>query len=228
MGTDEITTTNGGIDKEEQAAITESLFLYYSGQVHIIADALTQVKGISTGTYYRRREELPDEILRIQKEARAQAREYIAGQRQALDAEAVQFSKELQLKAREHLESGLEMLGVIVRGEIQEFDLGEKNRDGTPKIKRVVPYPRDMTAAMNILQMLARGGVLPEGKITLPLVSAQTEEEPEPPVIPMLGIGTDFRRVSATAVDGTTYTAEVVPGEVLEGEIVEDGQQAQE
>lgn len=115
----------------------------------------------------------------------------------------------------------MESLGAIARGEVRVYELDERDRDGSNKRRLVCPYPRDIAAAMKILSEIARGGVLPEGKIALPLVSAQTEEVEQTPHIPVLGISTDFRRVTATTVDGTEYTAEVKRGDVIDVEAEE-------
>jgi len=216
--TDVTTTTK--ISGEERQAIEDALFAYYAGEQHTISEALTTTKGTGVGTYYQRRKDFPDEILGIQKTARLKAREFIAGQRQALDAEAIAASKELQANARKALQEGLESLAIIARGEMREYSLDDKERDGTQKVKTILPYPRDIVGAMKILQELARGGVLPEGNTILPPEYA-TEEQREP-MIPILGIGADFTRVTATAMDGTQYTATVTPGVVIDAEEMND------
>ena len=101
-----------------------------------------------------------------------------------------------------------------------------EDEDGERKVKIVIPYPRDVAACAKLLQEVARGGVLPERPATLPTPSAQTEEPPARiPRLPVLGVDSDFRRVTATAADGTQYTAEVKPGDVIEAkaEEVQDG-----
>jgi hypothetical protein len=44
------------------------------------------------------------------------------------------------------------------------------------------------------------------------------EEEPEKPMIPVLGVGADFTRVTDTRPDRTEFTVELKPGEVIEVE----------
>jgi len=119
--------------------------------------------------------------------------------------------------------SPLPRLGSIARGKVQVYDLGETDRDGSRKTRSVLAYPRDVVAAGKLLQELARGGVLPENyrPPSLESVANRNEEGPREPMIPVLGIGTDFTRVTATAIDGTEFTAEVIPGKVIDVEVEE-------
>ena len=153
MVTDVTTTTK--LTDEEGQAIEEALFAYYSGEAHTIVEAFTDTKGTGVGTYYRLRKDSPDEILAIQKAARARAREFISGQRQALDAEAIQASKALQRRARDGLLQSLDCLIAIASGETRTIDLDGTDRDGSPKVKQIVSYPRDVVGAAKILQEIA-------------------------------------------------------------------------
>ena len=65
---------------------------------------------------------------------------------------------------------------------------------------------------------IARSGVQPQ-HYRLPAVELEVEEkEPRKPMIPVLGIGADFTQVTATRPDGTKFTAEVKPGDVIDVE----------
>lgn len=215
------------IPDTEASAIEEALFLYYSGKVHKISDALTQVKGISVGTYYSRLADYPENVLEIQKKARARACEYISGQQQALEAEAIQFSKELQLKARTALECSIDTISRIARGEPQTFDMPDRDKDGKSKTRIVVPYPRDIAACARLLHEIARSGVLPE-VASQHVMSAQTptteveKETPPPQLLPGLGIAANFSRVTAVTPDGTEYTTKVKHSTVVDAEVIED------
>jgi len=210
------------ISDDERDAFRRALVSYYT-QGPPIADAFDQVQAGLVDRYYRRKKKFPDEIERINRQARREAAEQSAGDRQAADAEAIIFSAELQRRARQALMESLPRLGSIARGEVQVYDLGETDRDGSPKVKRIIAYSRDIVAAARLLQELARGGVLPENyrPPSLEPVADRDEEGPREPMIPVLGIGTDFTRVTAITPDGTEYTAEVRPGVVVDVEAEE-------
>jgi hypothetical protein len=124
----------------------------------------------------------------------------------------------LQREAREWLMAALPHLASIACGEVYFVDLGEKDKDGNPVLKRIIPYPRDSIAAASVLLDIARTGVQPK-HYRLPGMETEVEvEEPRQPMIPVLGIGADFTRITATAPDGTEFTAEVTPGDVIEVE----------
>ena len=101
---------------------------------------------------------------------------------------------------------------------MQVVDLGEKDKDGNPVTKRIIPYPRDRVAAISLLRDIARVGVQPERCRTPSVELEVEEEEPRKPMIPMLGIDANFSRVTTTRPDGTQFTAEVTPGMVIEAE----------
>ena len=164
------------------------------------------------------RKRFPDEIKRIDQQARRRAASEIAGDKLAADTQAIRFSAEVQREAREALKEALPHLASIARGEVFVVDLGDRDKDGNPVLKRIIPYPRDVVAAVSVLRDIAREGVQPQ-HYRLPSVELEVEEEePRKPMIPVLGIGADFTRVTATRPDGTKFTAEVKPGDVIEVE----------
>jgi hypothetical protein len=167
--------------------------------------------------YYRRKKAFPDEIKRIDREARTMATAEIAGDKLAADSQAIRYSAEVQRQAREWLMKALPHLASIARGEVFVVDLGEKDRDGNPVLKRVIPYPRDSIAAASVLLDIARTGVQPK-HCRVPGLEVEEVEEPRTPMIPVLGIGTDFTSITATKPDGTKFTAEVTPGDVIDVE----------
>jgi hypothetical protein len=211
-----VTTKN--ISDDERKAFYEALLRYYT-QGPPITDAFNQVEAGLIDRYYRRKKAFPDEIKRIDREARRMAMSEIAGDRLAADSQAIRFSAEVQRQAREWLMKVLPHLASIACGEVYVVDLGEKDKDGNPVMKRIIPYPRDQIAAATVLLDIARTGVQPKG-YRLPGMELEVEEveEPRKPMIPVLGIGADFTRITATAPDGTEFTAEVTPGEVIEVE----------
>jgi hypothetical protein len=210
-----VTTKN--IPDHERQAFYEALLRYYT-QGPPITDAFDQVEAGLIDRYYRRKKAFPDEIKRIDREARRMATAEIAGDKLAADSQAIRFSAEMQRQAREWLMAALPHLASIACGEVYFVDLGEKDKDGNPVLKRIIPYPRDSIAAASVLLDIARTGVQPK-HYRLPGMETEVEvEEPRQPMIPVLGIGADFTRITATAPDGTEFTAEVTPGDVIEVE----------
>jgi hypothetical protein len=209
-----VTTKN--IPDHERQAFYEALLRYYT-QGPPITDAFDQVEAGLIDRYYRRKKAFPDEIKRIDREARRMATAEIAGDKLAADSQAIRFSAEMQRQAREWLMAALPHLASIACGEVYFVDLGEKDKDGNPVLKRIIPYPRDSIAAASVLLDIARTGVQPK-HYRLPGVEVEEVEEPRQPMIPVLGIGADFTRVTATRPDGTEFTAEVKPGDVIDVE----------
>jgi hypothetical protein len=211
-----VTTKN--ISDDERKAFYEALLRYYT-QGPPITDAFNQVEAGLIDRYYRRKKAFPDEIKRIDREARRMATAEIAGDKLAADSQAIRYSAEIQREAREWLMKVLPHLASIACGEVFVVDLGEKDKDGDPVLKRIIPYPRDQVAAASVLLDIARTGVQPKG-YRLPGMELEVDEveEPRKPMIPVLGIGADFTRITATTPDGTEFTAEVTPGDVIEVE----------
>ena len=205
------------ISDDERKAFYEALLRYYTQGPPITA-AFDQVEAGLIDHYYRRKKAYPEEIKRIDRQARRMATAEIAGDKLAADSQAIRFSAVVQREAREWLMKALPHLASIALGEVQVVDLGQKDKDGNPVLKRVIPYPRDRVAAVSLLLDIARSGVQPQ-HYRLPAVELEVEEEePKKPMIPVLGVGADFTRVTATRPDGTQFTAEVKPGEVIEVE----------
>jgi hypothetical protein len=211
-----VTTKN--IPDSERQAFLEALLRYYTQGPPITA-AFDQVEAGLIDRHYRRKKAFPGEIKRIDREARRMATAEIAGDKLAADSQAIRFSAVVQREAREGLMKALPHLASIARGEVFVVDLGEKDKDGNPVLKRVIPYPRDSIAAASVLLDIARTGVQPK-HYRLPDVELEVEEveEPRTPMIPVLGIGTDFTSITATKPDGTKFTAEVKPGDVIDVE----------
>jgi hypothetical protein len=213
-------TPTKNISHNEREAFYEALSLYYT-QGPPITRAFDQVEAGLIDRYYRRKKSFPDEIRRIDREARRMATEEIAGDQQAAAARAMRHSHEIQRRAREMLIKALPHIASIALGEVQVYETGEVDKDGKPKVKRMVPYPRDILAAIKVVQDLARYGVLPKGYSPPSLEAEMEEEKPKGPMIPFLGIGSDFRKVTATMPDGTEVSAEVKPGDFIDAEAEE-------
>jgi hypothetical protein len=205
------------IPDDERKAFYEALLRYYT-QGPPITDAFDQVEAGLIDRYYRRKKRFPEEIKRIDRQARRMAMSEIAGDKLAADSQAIRYSAEVQREAREWLMKALPHLASIALGEVQVVDLGQKDKDGNPVLKRIIPYPRDSIAAASVLLDIARTGVQPKRFRMASVEPDVEEEEPKKPMIPVLGVGADFTRVTATRPDGTEFTAEVKPGEVIEVE----------
>jgi hypothetical protein len=210
-----VTTKN--IPDHERKAFHEALLRYYTHGPPI-TDAFNQVEAGLIDRYYRRKKRFPDEIKRIDWEARRVATAEIAGDKLAADSQAIRFSAEVQREAREALMAALPHLASIARGEVFVVDLGDRDKDGNPVLKRIIPYPRDVVAAVSVLLDIARSGVQPQHYRLSGMELEVEEEEPQKPMIPLLGVDANFTRITATRPDGTQFTAEVKPGEVIEVE----------
>jgi hypothetical protein len=201
------------ISDSERDAFRHALELYYT-QGPPIAAAFDQVEAGLIDRYYRRKKKYPDEIERIDREARFIAQREVSGEQFAFESRQLIVSREIQHAAVDNLLELLPVLDGIARGEPRVVDG-----------KTVVTYPRDMIAAMSVLCSIARNGVTPESyaRATRMLRGTDREEKEEPrePMIPVLGVNTNFSRVTAVAPDGTEIVAEVKRGDVLEAEVEE-------
>jgi hypothetical protein len=200
------------ISDDERQAFRKALELHY-GQGMRMNDAFDQVEAGLMDRYYRRRKNYPDEIEAINREAKAAAMRELSGDQLAFEARQMRKSRELQMAAIKATHETLDRLVRIVSGEAFIVEG-----------KVIIPYPRDIIAAGNVILEIARKGVMPA---TYPrrlrqFLEADKEEkaEREKPDIPSLGLNPNFSKFSATAPDGTTYTAEITKdGEVIETEV---------
>ena len=210
-------TPTKNISDDERKAFYEALVRYYT-QGPPITKAFDQVEPGLIDRYYRRKKRFPDEIKRIDREARRMATSELAGDKLAADSQAIRFSAVIQREAREAPMEALPHLASIARGEVFVVDLGDQDKDGNPVLKRIIPYPRDVVAAVSVLLEIARSGVQPQHYRLSAVELEVEEEEPQKPMIPVLGVGADFTQITATRPDGTQFAAEVKPGEVIEVE----------
>ncbi len=203
------------IPEQERVVLRQILVLYYSGRAASIQDAVAQVDGMGRTTFYKLKGDYPIEFEAISREAKAEAYKEKGDKQVAFDAEQFDVSVQLQRMAFEHLMDSLPKIADIAKGEVRKVDV-----DGKTKI--IVPYPRDQNEAMKILQQIARGGVLPEsapGRVGQML--GEPDEDDKQSGLPVLPISAEFTSVVAKAADGTTVTVE--RGEVIEGEVIDDG-----
>jgi hypothetical protein len=201
------------ISEDERQAFRKALELHY-GQGMRMNDAFDQVEAGLMDRYYRRRKNYPEEIEAVNREARAAVMRELSGDQLAFESRQLRASKELQMAAIKATHEALDKLGRIVNGEVFVVEG-----------KVIIPYPRDMIAAANVILEIARKGVMPA---TYPrrlgeFLEADKEEKPEQrkPVIPLMGVNPQFRSFQITGIDGTEYSAEVKLGEVVDVEPTE-------
>ncbi len=202
--------------------ILNALVEYYSGRSPSYTDAFAKTPRIAKDTYYKYKRAQPETIAEIDKEAQQLAsagRDEIAI---ATDSQMLLKSYTVQHEAADYLIGLLPVLDSIARREPYSVVIG-KNKDGSDKIKVMLPYGRDAIAATGIMHDIARHGVLPEQAVRMMTV-IQPAEVPEPPeaepLLPLLGIGSDFTKVTAVRPDGTEFTATVKqPDVVMEAEV---------
>jgi len=164
-------------------------------------DAFERVP-MSVDTYYRRKDKFPDEIEEIERQAEAAGRRERlemmdhSTYRQILNTIALRDSAaELLLRALPYLKRILTEDGYTVT-------------DHEGKERFVVIYPRDVIAAVKVMQELAQFGTLPDGALP------QSEQD-EPPLPALPPPPAHFRTIAlppGTKVD--IETPEVIDGEV--------------
>ncbi len=203
------------LPEKEREAILEALVKYYSGGAKI-ADALTETEGISKSTYYNRKEQFPDEMDKLHAEARAKVLSERSGAQLAFEARILDQSYVLQEAAAQALLKLVPVLERTARGEPRIVSVGGKE-------KMIVPYPRDRVEATRLMMSIAKDGVMPEwlGR-RRSVEAAKPPVESRVPMIPVLGISTNFSKVSATTPDGRVITATVErDGDVVDGDVAE-------
>ncbi|MCP4539463.1 MAG: hypothetical protein GY832_20185 [Chloroflexi bacterium] len=207
------------IPEQERAVLRQILVLYYTGQATSIQDAVAKVPEMGRTTFYRYKKDFPIEFDVISREAKAEAYQERDDKQVAFDAEQFDVSVKLQRMAFEGLIEALPGIVSIAKGE--ERDVTAKGKQ-----KTIVPYPRDQNEAAKILQQIARGGVLPESAVGRigQMIGEPDEGDDKESKLPVLPISAEFTSVVAKAPDGTTVTIERGGTDILEGEVVSDGE----
>jgi hypothetical protein len=211
-----LTKKDESIPEPVRGILKQVLVLYYSGQAVSIQAAVEQVDGIGRTTFYKYKGDYPAEFEAISREAKAEAYRDRDDKQVAFDAEQFDVSVRLQRMAFDYLIDSLPKIADIAKGEAREVKV-----DGKKKV--IVPYPRDQNEAVKILQQLARGGVLPESAPSrVSQMLGEPDEGDRESRLPVLLISDGFTSVVAKAADGTTVTVE--RGDIIEGEVVSDGE----
>jgi hypothetical protein len=191
-------TTKNEIAEEEREAFKQALVLYYT-QGPPIAKAFDQVEAGLIDRYYRRRKEHPEEIEKIDLTARAKAFQETLGERIAFEAWQFRQSREIQLRTAEILKEAISELERIIRG-------GPR----TVGDKTVIPYPRDVIAAIRLLVDIAREGIAPKQRMDAVLQAyeeSQRQEEKKGLELPLnFGISANFGTLTAIRPDGTRFS----------------------
>ena len=209
------TDTSKKISEADWETFREALVSYYV-EGPPITRAFDLAEPGLIDRYYRRRKDYPEEIERLNQEARTLALLERSGDEIAFESEQIQTSQKIQRAAVEQIKSALPEIARIARGESRVV-----RDEYTGKKKVMIVYPRDQLDAIKLLQSLARGGALPEGyrRGEVQAVPAQSTE-PEP-LLDLLGVSTSFTSVTAQAPDGRRFTATLEAGDVIEGEVKE-------
>jgi len=197
---------------QQRQAILDSLLVRYTQNLSLEA-AFKKVGSMSRSTYQRLLRRFPDAVRDADAEAREIVHRQLRSEQLAFTTAQMAHSRDIQDRAADLIKEGLPLLGQIVRGEVRTVQIGDEE-------KQIIAYPRDSLKAMEILQNLARGGVLPEGDLPF----QQSAEEPQQPravLPPLIGGGTSFTKVTAETADGQTFTASVKSPDVINGEVVE-------
>ena len=201
-----------GISDAERAAIRKALVIYYSGKSQI-ADAFAQVEPGLKDRYYRRKKKFPDEIERINAEARAIAVRERSGDQLAYESRQFLHSMELQRIATAGLREALPELVCIACGEARTIYDEAKDSERT-----VIVYPRNQIGAATLLQSIARDGVRLEGHVW-ESASAMAKSTDDGPMLPLLPVRANFSSLQAKTPDGRTFTATVEKGDIIITEV---------
>ena len=197
------------ISEEEWGIFRQALVSYYVEGPPIIR-AFDQVEPGLIDRYYRRRKNYPEEIERLNREARTLALLERSGDEIAFESEQIQMSQKIQRATVEQIKSTIPNLASIARGEsrvVRDRYIGKE--------KVMIVYPRDQIDAIRLLQSLARGGVLPERYKRVEVAESAQTTEPEP-LLDLLGVSTNFTSLTTHAPDGRKFTATLEAGDVIE------------
>jgi len=188
------------LESQERDRLEAGFIDYYLNQTPI-TKAMSNA-GVPTSTYYRWRDAFEDEVEEVQGVAADRAAAIMRRRHSEFLLSQVGASVEVQRQARDAVFEGVPMLAAIARGEVRQ--VGDKN---------VIPYPRDIARAMELLLQVATFGVLPEESAIL----LQEEEASKPP--PQFP-GLAFSKVTATTPSGDTVTFK--KGDTFDGEIIDE------
>lgn len=217
MGLDLAVINESDIDEESAENVYNALFDFYAGRGNK-TDCLD--RHTSHQTFYRMKSAYPEIVKRIDDSARIDALLEVFGDDIAFRAVQKVISRDVQMQAMLALRDQdiVSAMTTVALGSPRMVDLGNG------EAKQIIAYPRDQVEAVRRLQELARGGVLPEEATNLLELIGEKGEEEKSVTLQQLGLGItpDFTRITAQTADGTTYTAEVKRGDVIEGEFEEE------
>jgi hypothetical protein len=114
------------------------------------------------------------------------------------------------------MKDALRPLADIAQGIPHEVEFTKDN--GTKAKRTIIPYPRDMVAAMKLLHDIARLGILPD---SMAVVDRGAEM---PALLPTFTrVNPNFTRVEAELPDGTIMVATVNKRDVINAEMEGEG-----
>lgn len=204
------------------AALHRALTRFFSGEGKK-TELLEDEVGCSPSTYYRWRDKNVELMQTIEDRARLLALKQQRGEDVAWEARQKRLSHGIQEWAIDSL-SRRDVQGALIElilGTTRTVMMGDEER-------HIVSYPRDQVQALQLLQEIARGGALPESRqgtlefldrIPMQDTDEEEEEKPSGPKLDdfILGIPTQFTKITAETANGRKLTAEV-GNNVVEGE----------
>ncbi len=205
------------ISKDVRESVLAALIVYYKGGCELKA-AFKAADGIGYGSYYRLKKVHPDEMRLIDHEARQAAILDRDGAQIAYDSEQLELSRQLQKESAEAMLDALPQIAHLAKG--GTLMVKKTNKAGEEENKLIVIYPRDQLQAMNVLQILAKSGVVPDDLLSPPPKFVGEEEETQVLALP-LPVNANFSRIEATRPDGTVITATVERPEIIDVEPVD-------
>lgn len=197
------------LNETDRDVILRCLLEYYSGSGDSLTAVLDSSPGISSSTYYRYKQQFPDEIALIDSKAKSLAKSIQDGRQTHIDSVLLERTQAIQEQAIAAIESALPVITRTATGENWSEDV------------RV--FPRDANKALEILLDIARNGVV-SGISTYTRALEKTLKPDSAgrgglEELPMLGAPSQFSKVEATALDGSRITIE--RGDSVDAEVVE-------
>jgi hypothetical protein len=222
MGTNgkSLSENSDGIPEVRRQAMLDALVRYFLGQGGLVR-LLDATDGITATTYYRLRDNFPDDFLLVETEARSLAAKERSSTRVAFESRQENESQDLQEYSLLEYKEIIDQLRSIAKGETYEVEtLVNRRVDGdwkqVPEKKTVIPFPRDQVSAAGMLRDIARDGMIPERAYQLAYSPGEEVDDDPGGLMPMFSASSAFKRIEAVAPDGTKVTATVDHPEVIE------------
>lgn len=213
MDTNRTDITTATITDKVKTGIRDALTLYYTGAT--IRDAFKEERAVSREHYYRLKKSHPEEIEKLDAEAKALSLSQRKSTLSRLDTALVEGSSAAQIAAmnavNEHLIQRLVDI-VSLRG-------WEVNYRG--EVIDVSVFPRDIAEAGRLLRDIAKEGLIPHvtqiGRLSDKISSGST---PPTTNIAFLGARTDWNELRVIKEDGTEVSVSI-DEDIVDAEVKE-------